>query len=138
MLPPSIHPSLRTDCAGWCIFGFAVSRNRLLWMARSLSLIKNGERESEVHSLFFFCSSFLCTRVSSQQHSRADVQYLCMAITTSHYIVHTTAKNQNSGQARWKAKETSLFFYVLCNDNDIINMNNAMSATTPFFFFFFS
>lgn len=115
-------------------------------MARSLSLIKNGERESEVHFLFFFFfySSFLhsvCTLLSSQDLTavKGNVQYLCIR----HYIMQRTAKNQNSGQACWKATERGkkkrhdCFFFILCNDNDIIDMNNAVSDPffSPFFFY---
>lgn len=67
MLSPSIHPFLcprspSPTVPGWYIFGSVVSRNRLLWMARSLGLIKNCKSESEVHSPFlpFLYSPCLC------------------------------------------------------------------------------
>ena len=97
-LSPSIHPPLPlslTDCAGRCIFGRVVSRNRLLWMARSLGLIKNGEMVSEVHFLF-----------SSSGHLPSALECLhriwrnsAWQSPTSHYILHRTVENQNSGQA---------------------------------------
>lgn len=38
-----------------------------------------------------------------------------------------------SDSERKKRHDCFFFFFILCNDNDIIDMNNAMSATTPFF-----
>lgn len=107
-------------------------------------LIKNGERESEVQFLFFlgFRPSLANSRaVAGGGGGTVEQTYSVVPRQSPRAIISRTgtAENQNSGQARGRAtegeKRDMSVFFILCNDNDIIDMNNAMSATTPFLFF---
>ncbi len=110
-------------------------------------LIKNGERESEVQFLFFL--GFILpplTFVSSQDFvGGGTVEQTYGVLRGNHHGPLYRAQDcrepkfrsspLKSDRERKKRDMSVFFFFILCNDNDIIDMNNAMSATTPFPFF---
>lgn len=149
MLSPSIHPFLfprspYPTVPGWYIFGSVVSRNRLLWMARSLGLIKNCKSESEVHSPFlpFLYSPCLCAVLAGYGGGGGGTvrqMYSNCAWQSPQAVTRCTGLQRRKIRVKPDRERTCLFFFfILCNDNDIIDMNNAMSANIPppFFFFF--
>ena len=122
-----------------------VSRNRLFLDGKVTGLIKDGERESGGHRLLL--SPFILPSLSSRSLSLLDVtagQDSRANMQPAHGDQHKSFSfEQNFIESRFRSirlksdrerKKESVFF-LLCNDNDIINMNNAMSAMTFFPFF---
>lgn len=102
-------------------------------------LIKNREREvrsslpcsSSIHPSFAYFAGYYCS---------VKVEKTNNIVPNNHHKLLHSAHNSRESKFRSSHlksdREKKRFFFILCNDNDIIDMNNAMSATTFFFLFY--